>query len=430
MNKKRWIFGIFLVILLMIIFISIIFAIDDQDAPSDGFDAFQLPSSEIAPPKIPSPTKDSASGISQQGSSSSLDTLDVSKSQADSIVEGLDTEIGLSELTFTFKDYNTKDSIADIHISLSISDINTGKQYTTLRYVDPSGKLKLSLAGSSYLIQFKVDDISTLGKDYLFQQDIFISEDKNLTIFLYPVGSIRGTVYDEKDNAVKDANIKFSCSSTFGETSTLETDSFGSFSALWLPAGDCKVYAESDDKVGSLSVTLSKGSMEDVEIRLSTGITSSKADYTLFFIITLILILIIFTLMLMSLSSRHSSKTKVPIPNFAHDDGSAISSSSSFPTSPPQSSSINISNHQNPRSLYSQRTIDIMNTLNDKEKYIVDYLLKNNNTSTQSNLRYSLGIPKTTLVRIFQNLEVKKIIHLEKVGKFCKITLTDWFLGK
>ena len=69
-----------------------------------------------------------------------------------------------------------------------------------------------------------------------------------------------------------------------------------------------------------------------------------------------------------------------------------------------------------------QRVPELLNEIHD--------LIESKNHSSQSKVRYSTGIPKTSLGRILDNLVGKKVISIEKVGKLKKISLTDWFLGK
>ena len=80
--------------------------------------------------------------------------------------------------------------------------------------------------------------------------------------------------------------------------------------------------------------------------------------------------------------------------------------------------------------LTGSRIKDIINTLNDKESLVVNFLLEHENKSTQSKLKYGVNIPKTTLSRLLEKLEAKNIINIERIGKAKKIELTGWFLGK
>jgi len=72
----------------------------------------------------------------------------------------------------------------------------------------------------------------------------------------------------------------------------------------------------------------------------------------------------------------------------------------------------------------------ILKTLNKKEKAVVEFLLANTNKASQAKIRHATGIPRTSLSRVLQSLEGKKIVHVEKHGKMVNVALTDFFLGK
>ena len=83
----------------------------------------------------------------------------------------------------------------------------------------------------------------------------------------------------------------------------------------------------------------------------------------------------------------------------------------------------------------NKRAKDIIQTLNEKEKKVVKYLLEHEykgkkHQGIQSNIRRETGSPRTSLARAIESLKIKKIIEVEKIGKAIKLKLTDWFLGK
>ena len=76
----------------------------------------------------------------------------------------------------------------------------------------------------------------------------------------------------------------------------------------------------------------------------------------------------------------------------------------------------------------SKKTTAILETLNDKEKKVVNFLLENNYQQSQSKIRHATKIPRTSLSRVLQSLERKKIISIKKEGKLVDISLTSFFL--
>ena len=72
----------------------------------------------------------------------------------------------------------------------------------------------------------------------------------------------------------------------------------------------------------------------------------------------------------------------------------------------------------------------VMETLTDRERAIVNALLKHNGEMTQADLRYETGIPKSSLTGILRSLERRKIIIKKEWGRTNVIELSEWFLSK
>ena len=71
-----------------------------------------------------------------------------------------------------------------------------------------------------------------------------------------------------------------------------------------------------------------------------------------------------------------------------------------------------------------------METLNNKEKNVVRFLLEHKEFMSQNQVGREVGMPKTSLSRVIESLELKKIVETECIGKYKKIRITSWFLGK
>ena len=71
----------------------------------------------------------------------------------------------------------------------------------------------------------------------------------------------------------------------------------------------------------------------------------------------------------------------------------------------------------------------VMETLTERERGIVNALLKHNGEMTQADLRYETGIPKSSLTGILRNLERRNIIKKKEWGRTNVIELSEWFLG-
>ena len=297
-------------------------------------------------------------------------------------------------LDLTLKDYNTKNIIGDIHVNINRIDLVSKKEINTLQYVDKNGILRLMLNSGSYEITLKIDDLTTSGKDYFIEFKKEINANYEGRLYLLPIGSIRGIVYDNKKEVIKEAIVNFDCIGDYGDFKNKVTDESGSFSSYWLPAGSCKISAISDDEVGYEQITLSKGELKNIEIVLSKRLSSKNKIY-------FGIIIIIFLILIYFILSKKIKKYDI-IKETPKKDASKL----------------------------TNRQDDIIKTLKEKENNIVDFLLKNNNESASSKIRYGLGIPKTSLSRVLLGLEFKNIIKIEKIGKLKKIKLTAWFLGK
>lgn len=304
-------------------------------------------------------------------------------------------EAGKFDVLLELKEYKTKDLISDIHIEAGLYNEGTGEEIKTLKYVSENGILSLQLYPAHWTIKLKVDKLESDGKDYFFERELNVDKTINETIYLLPVGSIRGVVY-ENNKALKSALIRFDCSGNYGEKDEIKTNNFGSFTSYWLPVGSCKISAVYGNKLGYENVLIKHGQLNDVEITLTKSIFSG---YSLsYFILILIIVSIVFSISYFYIFKKKISKKE-------EKEGQ-------------------------PEKGLSERTKDIIKTLKEKEKKVVEFLLENKNNSTQSKIKNELGIPKTTLARLLQGLDLKKIVKIEKIGKLKKVQLTEWFLGK
>jgi uncharacterized membrane protein len=71
---------------------------------------------------------------------------------------------------------------------------------------------------------------------------------------------------------------------------------------------------------------------------------------------------------------------------------------------------------------------DVINTLNEREKNIVELLIKNDGKAKQAHIVRELLLPKTSVSRALEALEKKNIIALKPYGKTNIVELSEWFL--
>ena len=246
----------------------------------------------------------------------------------------------------------------------------------------------MSSSFEDYLLILKADIVGSPGKDYYGEARV----SANSSVFLFPIGSVRGEIVNAAGESVRNADVKLSCVTGYGDTEMLKSDDFGSFRADWLPLGSCKIYAMKGKSVGSADIEITHGDLVDVEIVLNKNL--EVESYFKIIVGVLIFLLVIIIMII------HFQKNKQLV----------------------KKKEIKLD--------LNQRTKDIMKTLNEKEHQVVSYLLEKDCEVNQANIRYEFRIPKTTLSRLLESLERKKIIIIKKFGKAKKICLTDFFLGK
>ena len=296
-------------------------------------------------------------------------------------------QANLSTLQLTLKDANTKNLIGDIHVIVELTNEKTVK---TIKYVDQFGILKLDLQPGDYQIILKADKLNTSGADYYYEQRYEISRNLNDTAFLLPVGTVRGTV-SYKNTRVPAASVKFDCPGSYGDKEDITTDKYGSFTKEYLPAGSCKLFAADYSRVGEAFVEIKQGSISDVEIVLNKTVRNNLLLIAVIIAAVIVIIVILVHYLLLK-KKPLAIKKKITEPS-------------------------------------NKRLNDIVKTLNPREKEIVEMLQKEGEL-IQSKIIHQTGIPKTSIVRIFENLQAKNIIELKKIGKVKKAVLTDWILEK
>jgi DNA-binding MarR family transcriptional regulator len=296
-----------------------------------------------------------------------------------------EAEDSLNNLNLTLLDISSGEAITNAHVRIFLSD---GTTLNTLRFVD-DGKVTLQLSSATWGVTLKLDKTETSGMDYYSKFDVALTGDRSITAYMRPVGSFTGEVIDSGGLVTK-AQIKFDCIGDYGETGETISDSFGSFSADWLPVGSCKVSALSDGKVGSSEVIITQGEISKIEILLEKEISKSE-DYS-WLIIPMVLILAV--LIYLFLRKRGPAKKE-------------------------SSKKIKPDKHMS----------DILSALDENEKKIVEFLMAGGGKSQQNKIGRELGFPKASLSRALGALEARDLVKTEKLGRLKRVELSDWFLN-
>ena len=292
------------------------------------------------------------------------------------------------QLTYSLKDIENNE-LKDVLVEITAINKDTGEEYTLTSYITEN-EISINRETGSYQIIIKVDNLDTDGKDSYYNEDIRLDKDTQKEALLLSTGTLRGTVFDNLDNIVK-ADLRFECSKNYGEEKPKSTDKYGFFTINYMPIGICRIIASKSNTIGLSNIIIEEGKVAEIQIRLSESKKSNLFMYILIIFVVILLILLL---------SKIKRKAKISKPKDKKEK------------------------------IISKRTNDIMKTLNEKELSVVNFLLQNNNKSTQATIMHNTQIPKTTLIRILDSLQNKRIIEIATVGKLKKVNLTSWFLGK
>ncbi len=302
------------------------------------------------------------------------------------------------KILITFKDINTNEPITS-----GIAKITLDGRIHTF-YIQKNSAIELTQEFKNKNLEIRIDNLATEGKDYYAKTKI-LSENppQPEQIIVYPVGTLRATVKDKLDNLVGNAKLKFDCNNPeiidYPET----TDNFGTFSIDYFPSGNCKIFATYNKVVGFTQIKISKGAISEIEIKLDKTIVSDNGNnWIIPLLIMAIIILIIFFIARKKLNLLQANQQKIK-PKETSDNKTKIP--------------------------LGKRAHDILATLKDKEKDIIQFLAEHNGKSTQSKIYYTTGIPKVSLSRYIRRLEQKNIISINKVSKVNHLQLTEWFVS-
>ncbi len=270
----------------------------------------------------------------------------------------------------------------------------------------------ITLPPGTYQTEAILDSFNTPTADYYGAALFTFNNTQTIEYNVYPIGYVQGTVLDSKGNLIPSANLQFHCLSTIAINYPEKTDNTGFFSVPNIPIGACTLIASRNNDVGEVNILVRQGQSTSVQIKLEQKVTTTPLSILLFSaLIPLIIILLLIWLIISY--KRNKSSTPNKISSSTHQDlTSQQKEESTDETS------------------FSTQTRTLLETLNENEKKITLFLLENNNESSQSKIRHGTKIARTSLTRILQSLERKKLVQIEKDGKIVTIRLTGIFLGK
>ncbi len=325
------------------------------------------------------------------------------------------------------RDLTTNKPIKNMFVTYTIDGISS-----TI-YVDTTSTIPLILKQGTHTFKIEADDKNTTVPDYYGTQKFDVESNSTQFINLYPVGLLRGFVKDKLDNIIPYADLKFECITSVIIEVPAHTDKFGFFKVENSPIGTCKILANYEDGIGITEVEVKQGELSDITINIDKTLVKKGTNPWRIVSIILVVLLVVgyggyilynivykkYQSKLKSNSSKQTSKLKASVSAKKLKESSKSSNVFVEPL-----------NHKTEASSDSKVSEAILKTLNSKEKAIVEFLLSNSNKASQAQIRHNTSIPRTSLTRVLQSLEAKKIINIERQGKMVKVELTDFFLGK
>ena len=250
--------------------------------------------------------------------------------------------------------------------------------------------------------------------------------EEELTITMFPFATIKGVVFDSKDNLIEGATLMCSCNLFSKNDCPEKSDEFGSFEILAVKDGNCKVFARQGSERGYTSLIVKEGQVYDVEVKLNEA-EGMNPKYLLLIIIVL-MFLVILTLFIIR-QYRLGIKRLKDMEESVFKEKKQVEVQKEKVEDVEEKAEAIVKEEKEEYIKITDRMKDIISMLDDNEEEVVNYLLENKGHSSQSKIRYATNTPKTTLFRVIQRLEGKKIVRTETVGKLKKVFLTDFFMS-
>ena len=212
------------------------------------------------------------------------------------------------------------------------------------------------------------------------------------------VGEIAGTLFYQNGSVASGMKVDAACSG--GKQMEAITGEAGSFLFSSVPEGTCMLSSNSGEASSQLEVNVERGDFRKVEMMLS------KPDKTLIFAGVGALVLALLALYIFL--GRGKEKGSHPA---ARQKGAKAPIAK-------------------PANVPDARQLDLLATLDAKEKKIVEYVQHHAPSSVRvSRLRRDLLIPKTSLTRTLAALERKQFISIGKVGSRTYAELHAFYKG-
>ena len=285
------------------------------------------------------------------------------------------------------------------------------KNYDTLLVSKDAGNITLYSDVDIQNITFIYDDPSTPSADgiWAMQLDNGSRQSRQAMVNLEPIGDVAGVLLDADGNVATGATVQITCPNGF--SSNISASQVGAFSFTHVPAGTCLVAAYSNKQSAQSSIGVKAGDFQIINLRLSN-------QNALFPAIAAGIVIVLFGGALTYAKLKAIKRQDAQKTAKTRNDGKGAKSKNAKnkPSAPSQ------------KSFPSLRQSDLLATLPQKEKDIVEYVARLEPTAVKTaKIRKDLFIPKTSLTRTLQSLERKQFLRLEKMDSRMYAKLHDFF---
>ncbi len=326
------------------------------------------------------------------------------------------------ELSFILREFKTGNEIKNGRVEVSATSSEMHKDFKF--NLKNESRITMNLDDGTWDFVIAIDDDRTPSYDYFVKHHIESNwSDKFQTIYLFPVGAVNVRVEDINGNLISNAHVKIEClENRFLKVDT-KTDVFGMASNEIVPVGNCSALASFNDAAGITSFNTIKGRIKNVIITLDKRVVSENLFIKKYLFLLIIgggLVLIILLLRKKIVHQNKKEREK-------KDEKSGVELYHSIEIDDNAESEFIKETETQPK-VIPAKLEQVMKTLPQKEKAVIEYLMSHNFSAKRSKVRYDLMIPKTTFSRIIKNLEAKKIIIVERDSKPSKLKINFEFL--
>ena len=317
--------------------------------------------------------------------------------------------------TVSFQVYKNSEPLRGAFLLIEFHGANDS--FSAVKKTDSEGKFTILLSENSADLKASAMTFDSSSNVNGISPEIQVSGAQN-ELYIFSAGTVRGQITGVSSSS--NISLVADCSSPLRSSSF---SSSGTSFTEFLPSGKCRISARSDNKAGSVDVEIAEGKMSDTSLVLSEENALSQYLLPLAAVLALLLAVLYFF-----------TRKKDATIQIAQNETGAISLQKEAAAeeavgeeSPEEAEST----EEKPKKLIQTKKMkDIVATLDERQKSVVEFLLSYGGKARQSKIRYACKIPKTSFFRVVRSLEKKNIINSEKYLNTKEIVITDWFLSE